>query len=580
MDFRQELVKAISAAGVEGKLADGILEVPPEHAMGDFALPCFKLAASMKRNPMEIAKELSQKIALPKTFASMEVKGAYINFFVNEGKYATEVIAGILGNGAGKKAAGRKGKAKKRGKGMAKAAAIIEYCQANPMKSFHIGHVRNICLGEGIARLFEETGTQVMRVDYGGDVGPHVSKTIYAYMELWKGKEPKGISEKGKWLGELYAMGASAVKENPELDAKMRQMVVDLEKGDKKLVKVWKKLRKDSMDYFGHIFSELGVEFDRIILESEVEKEGIRIANKLFEEGFAKKDEGALLVDLTEHGLDKFLILKSDGAALYASKDLALSKMKRKELGAEISYNVVGSEQAFYFRQLTKTIELLNARGAGRKEYCPTTHITYELVRLEGGKMASREGNVITYNELFDRVYEATLSGTMERHREWKEKKIAETAKRLALCAIKFGMLGHDKNKTITFNWEKATSLEGETGPFVLYSRARARSIIRKAGNMKPAKEIRVTEEKERHLVSTLGAFNDKVREAAESASPHKIAHYLLELASEFNSFYHEVPVLQAEKESMASRLALVKATAAVLEKGLSLLNIEALEEM
>ena len=564
MDFRSELVKAISQAGVEKELAEKILEVPSERAMGDFALPCFKLAAVMKKNPMEIAKEISAKIKLPKTFSRFEVKGAYINFFADEGKYAGEIISALL--------------AEKKVKLKGKSKTIVEYCQANPMKAFHIGHVRNICLGESIARIIEESGKKVIRVDYGGDVGPHVSKTIYAYRELAHEKEPKELKEKEKWLGELYVMGAKAVKDNPALEEKMREMVVALEKGkDKQLKKDWAYLRKMSLLCFHRIFKDLGVTFDRIILESEVEKEGIKIAHQLHKEGFAVKDQGALLVDLTEHGLEKFLILKSDGAALYSSKDIALAKLKKNEMKAEISYYVVGGEQAFYFRQLIKTIELLNNR---KQEYCPGVHISYELVRLEGGKMSSREGNVITYAELFDEVLEKTLSETRQRHTDWNEKRIVETARKLALAAIKFGMVGHDKNKVIVFNWEKATSLEGETGPFILYSFARARSILRKAGKFKAPAEIKISTEKEKRLVSVLGGLDGKITEARDSSSPHKIAHYLLGLASEFNSFYHEVPVLQAEKESMASRIAMVKAVSLALEKGMGLLNIEMLEEM
>ncbi len=568
MDFKKELVKALAKAGVDETLAEKILEVPPERALGDFALPCFKLAAQFKKAPAEIAKELSEKIALPKSFTRVEVKGPYLNFFVDPDAMANETVGNIIG-GKGMKPGE---KAKRRGK------IIVEYCQANPMKAFHIGHVRNICLGESIARLFEHTGEKVIRIDYGGDVGPHVSKTIYAYRNLPHPLEPKDLEEKEKWIGGLYAAGARAVKDNPELEEKMRQMVVALESGsDGQLKADWKKLRKISVDCFKMIFSELGIKFDRIILESEVEKEGIAIAKKLQEDGVAVKDEGALLVDLTKEGLEKFLVLKSDGAALYSSKDLALAKLKKKALKADISYNVVGSEQSFYFKQLVKTIELLNARKA---EYCPTVHISYELVRLEGGKMASREGNVVTYRELFDRAYEKAYSETKQRHKGWKEKKISGTARLLALAAIKFGMLGHSKDKIITFNWEKAVSLVGETGPFIMYSYARARSILRKAGKIRPAKKIAVGTEKERNLVALLGAFQPETANAAKSCEPHRIAHYLLKLASEFNSFYHEVPVLQAEKGAAESRLALVKAVAQTLLEGMGLLNIGATEEM
>lgn len=567
--FRSELVKAIAKAGLDEKLAEELVEVPAQKEMGDFALPCFKLAAQMKKSPVQIAQELSAKIILPKSFRSGQAKGPYINFFLDEGKFGSETITEILSQKSAY------GLAKKSGR-----KVIVEYCQANPMKAFHIGHVRNICIGESIARLHEALGEKVIRIDYGGDVGPHVSKTLYAYRNLAHEPEPKSLIEKEKWIGALYSAGSKAVKENPGLETKMREMVLALEKRkDKRLLADWKYLRKMSIDCFKRIFKELGIKFNRIIMESEVEKEGIETANRLLHEGVAIKHEGAILVDLAEHKLGKFLILKSDGAALYSSKDIALARLKKSEYSPDESYYVVGAEQGFYFQQLRKTIELLNGRKA---EYSPVMHISYELVKFEGGKMSSREGNVITYSELFDEVYSKTFTETMQRHPDWGKKKIEATAKALALAAIKFGMLAHDRNSTITFNWEKATSLEGETGPFILYSYARANSILKKAGNLGKItpKKMDLGHEKEKRLVSILSEFREKIKEATGQSSPHKIAFYLLGLAQEFNSFYHEVPVLQAEGEKAAERLALVKAVVQVLKNGLEILDIGPIKEM
>ncbi|MFH1390889.1 MAG: arginine--tRNA ligase [Candidatus Diapherotrites archaeon] len=563
MNFKKELLKAISKAGI--KKPEELLEQPPQREMGDFALPCFRLAKEFKKSPVEIASGLENKIKLPKSFTKAEAKGPYLNFFLNEETFAKNTIEKIL------KEKDKYGLKEKQGPKI-----IIEYCQANPMKAFHIGHIRNICLGESISRIFEANGINVLRVNYGGDVGPHVSKTLYAYQNLNKKKIPEKIEEKGAWLGELYAQGAKAVKKNPELEQKMRDMVIELSQENKSIAKDWEKLRKMSLDYFDTIYDALNTKFDNIILESEVEKEGIKIAKQLQKEGFAYEDEGALLVDLTKYNLEKFLVLKSDGAALYSTKDMALAKIKKQKLKAEKTYNVVGSEQNFYFQQLIKTLGLMNKK---KNDFCETEHISYELVRLEGGKMASREGNVITYAELFNTIFEKTHKETKSRHKNWNEKKISENAKKIALASIKFGMLAHDKNKVIVFNWEKATSLEGETGPFIQYSYARAKSILKKAKKTK-SKSFSLTHEKEKELISILANYESKVKEAKESLSPHKIAYYLIELASAFNSFYHEVRVLDAEKEIIGARVALVESVSQVLKNGLNLLNIQAIEEM
>ncbi|MAG18432.1 MAG: arginine--tRNA ligase [Candidatus Diapherotrites archaeon] len=563
MDFRKELLKALSKAGI--KKPEELLEQPPQREMGDYALPCFRLTKEFKKSPNEIASDFKEKIKLPKAFTKAEAKGPYLNFFLDEKTFAKNTIEKIL------KEKNAYGLEKKKGPKI-----IVEYCQANPMKAFHIGHIRNICLGESISRIFEASGVNVSRVNYGGDVGPHVSKTLYAYQNLNKKKIPEKIEEKGAWLGNLYTQGAKAVKENPELEQKMRDMVVELEAGNKKLVKDWEKLRKMSLGYFDTIYDSLNTKFDNIILESEVEKEGIKIAKQLQKEKFAYEDEGALLVDLTKYNLEKFLVLKSDGAALYSTKDMALAKMKKQKLKADKTYNVVGSEQKFYFQQLIKTISLMNKK---KNEFCETKHVSYELVRLEGGKMASREGNVITYAELFNTIFEKTYKETKSRHKDWSEKKISENAKQIGLAAIKFGMLGHDKNKVIIFNWEKATSLEGETGPFIQYSYARAKSILKKAKKTKPG-SFSLTHEKEKGLVSILANYENKVKEAKDSISPHKIAYYLIELASAFNSFYHEVRVLDAEEKLIGDRVALVESVSQVLQNGMDLLNIKAIDEM
>ena len=343
------LLNAIPDGGITPAEIEQLLEVPPQKQMGDYSFPAFKLAAKLKKSPKEIAEQIAAKIKLPPEIKEVKLVGPYINFFVNEGMLATGTLQKILKEG-------KKFGVKKQGK----EKIIIEYCQANTHKDFHIGHVRNICLGESIARIFEADGEKVVRMNYEGDVGPHVSKCLWAYINHFNGKEPK--ENKGKWLGMVYAYGSKQVKENQDLEETMREMVIQLEKGDKKLNELWKKTRKWSLDYFETIYRQLGIKFDVYAFESQMEKRGIEIANELHKTGFAHKDEGALLVDLEEHGLNKFIILKRDGAALYSTKDLANAEFKLNKLKAKKTVVLTGAEQKFYFLQLIKTIELLNKR--------------------------------------------------------------------------------------------------------------------------------------------------------------------------------------------------------------------------
>src|SRR3989344_7727599 len=307
--------------------------------MGDYAFPSFKLAGKMRKSPKEIAEQIAKGVKLPPEIREVKLAGPYVNFFVNEAVLATGTLQKILKE---RKNFGRRKKSSEK--------VIIEYCQANTHKDFHIGHVRNICLGESIARVFEAEGEKVIRMNYEGDVGPHVSKCLWAYMNQFKGKEAK--VNKGRWLGQVYAYGAKQVKENEDLEETMRKMVIQLERGDKKLNELWKKTRKWSLDYFESIYRQLGIKFDVYAFESQMEKRGIEIANKLHKTGIAHKDDGALLIDLEEYGLNKFIILKRDGAALYYTKDLANAEFKLKKLKAGTTVVITGAEQKFYFQQL------------------------------------------------------------------------------------------------------------------------------------------------------------------------------------------------------------------------------------
>ena len=567
-DFRTAIAKSLSEAlkgQLTGKEVLELIEVPPQKEMGDYSFPAFKLAAKMKKSPKEIAEQIAKSIKLPPEIKEVKLAGPYVNFFVNEEVLAAGTLEKILKE---KKNFGRKKASRDK--------IIIEYCQANTHKDFHIGHVRNICLGESIARIFEAEGEKVIRMNYEGDVGPHVSKCLWAYMNQFKGKEPK--VNKGRWLGQVYAYGAKQVKENEDLEETMRKMVIQLERGDKKLNELWKKTRKWSLDYFESIYRQLGIKFDVYAFESQMEKRGIEIANQLHKTGFCHRDDGALLVDLNEYGLNKFIILKRDGAALYSTKDLANAEYKFKKLKAKRTIVLTGSEQKFYFQQLIKTIELLNE---GRQQYCETTHAPYELVMLKEGKMSSRDGIVVSYTDLYEKAFEKAMQEVKARHKEWGAKKSEETAKHIALAAIKFGMLHQDKNQTIHFGIEDSLKMAGETGPFVQYSYARARSILRKAGKTgKKADFSLLADESEKNLISLLAGFPEVIEESKNILSAHKLTHYLIDVASSFNTFYHKQPVLQSGKELKGARLDLVEATTIVLNNGLELLNIKALEEM
>jgi arginyl-tRNA synthetase len=329
----------------------------------------------------------------------------------------------------------------------------------------------------------------------------------------------------------------------------------------------------------------LGVKFDEIFFESDVEKNGKKIVEELLKKGVAKMSEGAVIVDLSEYGLDVFLVLRSDGTALYSTKDLELAEEKFLKYKIEKSVYVVGSEQKMYFSQLFKTLELMGFPNA-RKCH----HLSYELVMLEEGKMSSRHGNVVTYRSLFSEVYAKALLEIEKRHPEWKKKEKEDAGRKIAIAAMKFGMLNQDNNKPIVFNIEKALDFEGDTAAYVQYAYTRASSVMRKneeenrekisLKDYKSADFSKLSSDSEKELCKKLSEFAPVCEKAAEEYKPFLLPKYLLELSKNFSAFYNECQIVKAEKETRKARILLLESARIVLRKGLELCGIDVLEKM
>ncbi|MCK4531275.1 MAG: arginine--tRNA ligase [Candidatus Aenigmarchaeota archaeon] len=563
-EFREEVREGISKAAKIKK--DGIvLEKPPQPEFGDLAFPCFILSKKLKKSPDLIAKELHEKLKPPSEslMGRIEPKGGYLNFFANWDRISQIIVESVL------KEKENFGKGEKKKKNV-----MVEYCHFNTHKAVHIGHIRTACLGESLSRILEFSGYKVIRANYQGDIGPHVARCIWGFLKIHNGKEPK--EDKGKWLGRVYAEASKKLKENEEYLKEADEVNKKIYASDPKLTKIWKKTRKWSLDYFDRIYGSFGIKFDRLYFESEVEKPGTEISKKLLKKGIAKQSEGAIMMDLEKHGLDVFLLVKSDGTPLYSAKDLGLAGMKSREYKTDRSIHVVGSEQKLYFQQLFKTFELMKSPLAN-KSY----HLCYELVNLPTGKMASREGEVILYEDVLKEIVKHAKEETKKRNPKMEEKKLEEVSRDIALASLKYDMIKMSPSKTIIFDWKSALDFEGNAAPYLQYTHARACSILRKAGEFPKKFDISLLKEPhERHLFQMLSEFPDVVRKSGEDMRPHYIANFCYELSTKFNEFYQFLPVLKAKEGMRPVRLALVKAVSIVLKNALNLLGIEALERM
>jgi len=559
----KEKVVGLLVKELSGKLKkeeiEKLIEVPPQDEMGDYAFPCFGLAKIEKKNPLLIAEQLTEKLrknGLRKEIDNVNAVAGYVNFFVDKKILAMNVL----------KNAGKIGKIGGGGKGR---KVMIEFSQANTHKAFHIGHIRGTSIGESLARISETLGDKVVRANYQGDTGMHVAKWIWCYLN-YHSKEKLRKDE--SWVAGIYADAVKRLSKNEKLQKKVNEINKKLDsRKDKKLNDLWKETRKLSLDALEVVYKDLDTKFDKYYFESGVENQGKNIVVNLLKKKIAKKSDGAVIMDLEKQGLGIWVLLRSDGTVLYSGKDLALAEKKFKDFKLDESLYIVANEQDLHLKQLIKTLELDKFRDVGKIK-----HVSYGVVKLPTGKMSSRTGENILYSDFKKEIVDYSKKQISERFKLNK----AELEKRslaVAVAAIKYSMLKQTANKNIIFDKNQALKFEGDTGPYLLYSYARASSIFRKAKSKKAVKIIDLKDEEIR-LLKKLDSFGNVVESAYKTLSVNLIANYCYELASLFNEFYHECPVLGSEEEGF--RLKVVDAFRIVIKKGLGLLGISVLEEM
>ncbi|HLD12065.1 MAG TPA: arginine--tRNA ligase [Candidatus Nanoarchaeia archaeon] len=554
MDFQEEISKLITKETKQ----PATLEVPPDDKLGDYAYPCFDLAQQQKKSPVLLAQELSKKIKAD-FLEKIDTKGPYINFFIKPILLATTTIKTIL-----------KEKEDYGKQNLGKETVMIEYSQANTHKAFHIGHVRGTSMGESLARILEYAGKKVLRANYQGDTGMHVAKWLWCYL-TYHNNEP--LKKDEQWIANIYVEAVQKLENNPEAEEKAAAINKKLDEGtDKKLIDLWKNTRKLSLDAFETIYRELNTRFDYYFFESQVEQPGKYISQQLLEKGIAEQSEDAIIMNLEKYNLGVWVLLRKDGTALYSAKDLALAQQKFQAYDVDQSIHIVGKAQELHFYQLFKTLELMGFPQAKKCHYIPVNEI-----RFPWGKMSSRTGDNILYSNFKKELLELAKKAITERNPHLPEQELEKRALTIAIACLKYAMLKQDQNKGIIFNKEEAMKFEGETGPYLLYSYARAHSIINKS-TKKKYQEPAIIHDKEKQLIKHLAQLPEAIQQAANETEPAIIAHYAYQLAQHFNEFYHHCPVIGSEEE--AYRLQLVQAYIITLENALYLLGIDTLQEM
>ena len=540
--MKGEIIKLLAKeVKISGKEIENLIEIPPSDKLGDYSFPCFGLAKIEKKNPLEIAENLAEKLRkrIDKSggISGIDFKAGYVNFFVDKKMLAENVLRSVGNWKSGKKC-----------------RIILEHTSVNPNASPHVGRARNSIIGDSIKRILEFKGHGVETHYYVNDV----SKQIAMLALVFKPKDSFGnlLSE--------YVKISKKVEENPKLERKIFDLLNKFEREDRKTVALFKRIVNKALSGQRKIFASIGIEFDVFDYESSFLKEQDKLLKQFHEKGLLiDKHNRHILMQESLKGMMRepvLVLTRSDNTGLYPLRDIAYTIEKMKK-GKNIV--VLGEDQKLYFKQLTEALKLL-------KKQAPRV-VHYSFVTIKGkGKMSARSGTGVLLEDFLKQVYDKAK-------KEINKRKTKGDPKKVAIAAVKYSMLRNDNNKGIVFDLDEALRFEGETGPYLLYSYARASSIIRKVKSNKKARVLDLKDEEIR-LLKKLALFEEVVDRAYENLAPNLIANYVYELARLFNEFYHECPVRGSEEEGF--RLKLVEAFRVVMKEGLGLLGIEVLEEM
>jgi len=538
-----------------------LIEIPPDPSLGDYAFPCFSLAKNLKKNPNQIAQDLSKQIKAD-FLTKIETKGAYLNFFVDKTLLTQDVLTIVL------KEKEKYGQSTL-GKGK---TVVIDMSSPNIAKPFGIGHLRSTIIGNALRNLLTLQGYKVIRINHLGDWGTQFGKLIVAF-KLW-GNAKKLKKDPILYLLDLYVKFHDLAEKKPELEDEARAWFKKLEDGNKEALALWKQFKDLSLLEFKKIYALLGVEFEAYSGEAFYNHQLDSTIELIKKKGITEMSDGALIVNLEKYGLPPALLRKSDGATLYLTRDIAAALYRQKTYKFDKMLYEVGGEQRLHFQQLFKVLELL---GYTWTKDC--IHIDHGLyLGDDGKKFSTRKGKTIFMTDVLDETIALAKKIVQEKNPKLTNKDAV--AKAVGVGAIIFGDLCNDRSRDIIFDIEKFTSFEGETGPYLQYTHARLCSILRKkklsAGKIDHARYD--TEEQE--IVKQLGRFGEVVEDSARQYRPHILARYLLDLAQQVNSYYVSHPVLQDDNDLEKARLALVTGVKTVLGNGLRLLGITPLEEM
>ena len=565
MNYREYTIDKIAeTAELEREQIEKAVEIPPEQKLGDLAFPCFVLAKKLRMAPPMIAKNLAEKFAEDKHIAKAEAVGGYLNFFYNRAEFTESVINEVLEKGAdyGKAAIGT-------GK-----TVLVEYSSPNIAKPFHIGHLFSTAIGNSLERIYRQLGYKTVKLNHLGDWGTQFGKLICAY-KRW-GDDAAIEKDPINELLKIYVKFHDEAEKHPELEEEAREYFKMLEEGEPETTALWQRFRDLSLVEFKRVYDMLGVSFDSYAGESFYSDKMPEVVDILRDRGLLKESNGAQVVDLSELNIPPCIILKSDGATIYATRDIAAALYRKRTYDFYKNIYVVGIPQALHFKQI---FAVMKKAGWDWADDC--VHVGFGLVKFPDKKLSTRHGDVVFLEDVLNESIQKTLDIITENSPEMENKE--EVAKKIGIGAILYAFLKNSREKDIVFSWDSMLDFEGESAPYVQYSYARGKSILRRSGGNSGAIDYSlITSDEEYALVSQINAFQSAVIDAAEKNEPFYVNRYVTNLARLFNKFYNSCPILKDDiaPEVRSARLAVVSASCEVIKSALGILGIETVECM
>lgn len=561
--MKNKIIELLSAQidSMNAEEINGLLEIPPKAEMGDFAFPCFKLAKVFRKAPPMIAADLKEKIGCPEFLSRVEVLGGYLNFFVDKSMFAKQIVENYLA------ADNYGGPAEKNGK-----TICIDYSSPNVAKNFHVGHLRTTIIGNSLNKIYSKLGYKVERINHLGDWGTQFGKLIVAYKN-WGSKEAveeQGIDE----LMRIYVKFHDEAEKDDSLNDEARAWFTKMEQGDEEALSIWKWFREISLKEFMRVYELLGIEFDSYAGESFYNDKMQPVIEELKQKGLIKVSDGAQIVELEDYNMPPCLITKKDGSTLYATRDITAALYRKNTYDFEKCIYVTGLEQKLHFAQWFKVINLMGYDWSEN-----LMHVPYGLVSLKGGKLSTRKGHVIYAEDILQEAIQKTRSIIEEKNPDIPDKD--EVAKMVGIGAVIFNDLYNQRIKDVIFDWEKLLNFDGETGPYVQYTYARAASVLRKIGDVPAIYDYGVlSDDVSMALLKEIARYPQVVADAADKLEPFVVSRYAVALAQAFNKFYHDCQINVEDENVKYTRANIVIIVKAILKDALSLLGIDCPEQM